>query len=143
MNYSLARVPEAPAFWRPFFLIMKLEPIKALDATANPKPVQLALYMIPILYLNYCATILEFNSHLNLPRTKLSTPKRFPWIYSTRQHWSKTKIARKTKWEVWKTWNHCSFTQSPQNCRAGNGKTARKTKWVCEKIGENRFEMVS
>ena len=40
---SLARGPEAPAFLRPFFLIMKLDPMKALETTARRTPLKLLL----------------------------------------------------------------------------------------------------
>lgn len=40
-KYLLARVPEAPALWRPNFLMMKLDPIKAPETKARMKPMRL------------------------------------------------------------------------------------------------------
>lgn len=44
-QHLLAREPDAPALCRPFFLMMKLDPMKALDPTANPNPIKLSVCM--------------------------------------------------------------------------------------------------
>ena len=40
--YSLAERPDTAARWRPFFLMMKLDPMKALETTARTKPLRLS-----------------------------------------------------------------------------------------------------
>ena len=44
---SPARTPDAPAFLSPFFLTMKLAPMKALDDTARTRPLALSDDMPP------------------------------------------------------------------------------------------------
>ncbi|URD72711.1 hypothetical protein MUK42_36206 [Musa troglodytarum] len=41
-SYSPALTPEAPAFFNPFFLTIKLAPIKKLDESARTKPLMLS-----------------------------------------------------------------------------------------------------
>lgn len=41
-----ARGPLTPARLRPFFLMMKLEPMKALETTANMNPFKLLEYIL-------------------------------------------------------------------------------------------------
>ena len=57
----LARGPEAPARLRPFFLIMKLDPMKALETHASINPIKLLLYMAQ--FSHSCHTDISSNNH--------------------------------------------------------------------------------
>lgn len=53
MNENLpARAPETPARLRPFFLMIKLDPMKALDTHASITPFKLLLLYIVFQYTN-------------------------------------------------------------------------------------------